>query len=128
MGVYYSIVSTFAGIIIRKKRLFAIFEINCGIFCIFVKKQGSTLFSSIGRVKIFSSKSRIFFVKKQPHPDCDSKMALCDLRISCEFRLPKFYVVKIPEKIKKGNKKTRKCFVSENTYVAKKIFATFATF
>ena len=37
------------------------------LFCIFVKKQGSKLFSSIGRVKIFSSKSRKIFVKKQPH-------------------------------------------------------------
>ncbi len=41
---------------------------NTYYFCIFVKKQGSNLFSSNGRVKIFSSESRIFFVKKQPHP------------------------------------------------------------
>ena len=40
---------------------------NTYYFCIFVKKQGSNLFSSNGRVKIFSSESRIFFVKKQPH-------------------------------------------------------------
>ncbi len=38
------------------------------LFYIFVKKEGSNPFSSNGRVKIFSSESRKFFVKKQPHP------------------------------------------------------------
>ncbi len=37
------------------------------LLCIFVKKQGSNKFSSNGKVKIFSSESRKFFVKKQPH-------------------------------------------------------------
>ena len=37
------------------------------LFNIFNKKQGSNLFLSIGRVKIFSSESRKIFVKKQPH-------------------------------------------------------------
>ncbi len=67
MEVYLSIVHTFAGI---KKIIFTIFERNFGIyilFCIFVKKQSCNLFLSIGRVKIFSSESRKFFVKKQPY-------------------------------------------------------------
>ncbi len=38
------------------------------LFYIFVKKEGSNPFSSNGRVKIFSSESRKFFVRKQPHP------------------------------------------------------------
>ena len=38
------------------------------LFYIFVKKEGSNPFSSNDRVKIFSSESREFFVKKQPHP------------------------------------------------------------
>ncbi len=38
------------------------------LFCIFVKKQGSMLLSSNGRVKLFSLESRKMFVKKQPHP------------------------------------------------------------
>ena len=37
------------------------------MFCIFVNWQGSKLFSSNGRVKLFSSESRKIFVKKQPH-------------------------------------------------------------
>ncbi len=48
----------------------ATFKVNFRIyvlFCIFVKKQGFNSFSSIGRVKIFSSKSRKIFVKRQPH-------------------------------------------------------------
>ncbi len=47
-----------------------IFERNCRIYaiCIFVKKQGSKLFSSNGRVNIFSAESKKIFVKKQPHP------------------------------------------------------------
>ncbi len=42
------------------------------LFYIFVKKEGSNPFSSNGRVKIFSSESRKFFVKKQPHPTSNS--------------------------------------------------------
>ncbi len=40
------------------------------LFCIFVKKQGSKLFSSNGRVKNFSLESRKICVKKQPHRSC----------------------------------------------------------
>ncbi len=45
--------------------IFAIFKRICRIYmllCIFVKTQGSNLFSSNGRVKIFSAESRIIFV------------------------------------------------------------------
>ncbi len=53
------------------------------LFYIFVKKEGSNPFSSNGRVKIFSSESRKFFVKKQPHLRADLAAKEDDERKVC---------------------------------------------
>ena len=59
----------------------------------FVKKQGSNPFSSIGRVKIFSSESRKIFVKKQPH-----------LVYKCGDGQKRRYIVRIRKKAQKRPK------------------------
>ena len=84
-----------------------IFERNCRIYaiCIFVKKQGSKLFSSNGRVNIFSAESKKIFVKKQPHPQ--SPIIYC----TCWFLLQKKYILLLPMQHVSWEQAKKKCTV-----------------